>query len=133
MAVSYSSAYVGRVVQHEYPQVFDFEYAGGVRSLVTAKVVEQTFRFNGLTRALAFGTSPITVTDINGSSYTFTPLTSITDGSYGTRVMVSEEVSVQRIAISPHLWDLVVTRRGSRYFVNGTKVVDGPAWIANYV
>ena len=128
MAVTYQSAYTGRVEQREYAQTFDFEYAGGVRSLVTAKVVEQTFRFLGLTRTLAFGTSSISVTDINGPTYTFTPVSSITDGSSGSRVMVNEEVDVQRVPMSPHMWELIVTRRGLQYYVNGSLIISGPSW-----
>lgn len=153
MAVSstYNPYFTGRVIQHEYAQEFDFEYVpnystlteNGVvvsrwissytRNFVTAKVVEQTFRFLGLTRALAFGTAAITVADLNNNEYTITPKTSITDGSSGSRVMITEEVDVQRIPISPRLWELVVTRRGFRYFVNGTQAIAGPSWISSFV
>lgn len=151
MAVSYADCFTGRVVQREYAQEFDFEFVpnytvvtrDGVevsryissytRNFVTAKVVEQTFRFAGLTRALAFGTSNITVTDLGGTSYTITPKSSVTDGSSGSRVMIVEEVSVQRIPVSPRMWELTVTRRGLRYYVNGSQILDGPSWISAYV
>ena len=148
MAVSstYNPYFTGRVIQKDYAQEFDFEYVpnystvtrdGGevsryiafyTRNFVTAKVIEQTFRFLGLTRALAYGTGSVTVADLNGNEYTFDLKSSITDGSSGSRVMITEEVNVQRIPISPHLWELVVTRRGLRYFVNGTQIIAGPSW-----
>jgi len=153
MAVNstYNPYFTGRVIQRDYAQEFDFEFVpnytivtkDGVevsryissytRNFVTAKVVEQTFRFLGLTRALAFGTGSVTVADLNSNEYTFDLKSSITDSSSGSRVMVTEEVNVQRIPISPHLWELSVTRRGLRYFVNGTKILDGPSWISSYV
>ena len=153
MAVSssYNPYFTGRVIQRDYAQEFDFEYvpnysnvtrngvevaryiASYTRKFVTAKVIEQTFRFLGLKRALAFGTGSVTVEDLNHSEYTFDLKSSITDDSSGSRVMITEEVNVQRIPISPHLWELVVTRRGLRYFVNGTKIIDGPSWINSYM
>ena len=153
MAVSseYNPYFTGRVIQRDYAQEFDFEFipnystitrngvevaryiASYTRNFVTAKVIEQTFRFLGLTRALAFGTGSVTVADLNGNEYTFTLKSSITDGSSGSRAMVTEEVNVQRIPISPHLWELTVTRRGLRYFVNGTQILAGPSWIDSYM
>lgn len=146
--------YTGRVIQREYTQEFDLEYVpnytvvtrDGVevsryissytRNLVTAKVVEQTFRFIGLTRAQAFSKASITVTDIGAtSSFTFVPKSSIVDGSSGSRVMIVEDVVVLRTPVSPHLWELVVTRKGFKYYVNGTAIAlsNTPAWIADYV
>lgn len=157
MAVSstYNPYFIGRVLQREYAQEFDFEYipnystltdsdtgevirqwiASYTRNFVAAKVVEQTFRFTGLTRALAFGTSAITVADLNNNEYTITPKTSITDGSSGSRTMIVEEVAVQRTPVSPRMWDLTVTRKGFRYFLNGThlSLSDEPSWISSYV
>lgn len=149
---SVADCFVGRVVQREYAQEFDFEHipiytvikdengvevsryiSGYIRNFVTAKVVEQTFRFTGLTRAQAFGTAAITVTDLGGAQYTITPKSSITDGSQGSRVMIIEEVNVQRTPVSPHMWEMVVTRRGFRYYVNGSQFMPGPDWIAAYV
>lgn len=151
VTANYNKYFTGRVIQREYSQEFDFEYVpnystvtrDGVevaryissytRNFVTAKVVEQTFRFLGLTRALAFGTTNVTVADLDGHEYTIPLKSSITDGSSGSRVMIVEEVNVQRIPISPHLWELSVTRRGLRYYVNGTQILAGPDWINSYV
>lgn len=153
VTASYDRYFTGRVIQREYAQEFDFEFipnytivekdgveiqryiSSYTRNFVTAKVVEQTFRFIGLTRALAFGTNAITVADLDGNEYTFTPKTSVTDGSTGSRVMIVEEVDVQRIPITPHMWELVVTRRGYRYYVNGSHIpLSGePAWMSAYV
>ena len=155
MAVSseYNPYFIGRVIQREYAQEFDFEFipnyssltengvvirqwvASYTRNFVTAKVVEQTFRFLGLTRALAFGTASITVADLDGNEYTITPKTSITDGSSGSRVMITEEVDVRRVPISPRMWDLTVTRRGYRYYLNGSRLIlsNEPSWVWSYV
>ena len=61
--------------------------------------------------------------------------TAIVDGSSGSRVMVVEEIMVQRIPITPHMWDVIVTRRGFKYYVNDSAISlsNTPAWIANYV
>lgn len=154
MAVSttYNPYFTGRVIQKEYSQVYDLEYlpnystvtkdgvevsryiASYTRNLVTTKVVEQTFRFLGLTRALAFATtSGVTVADLNNNEYTFDLKCSVTDGSSGSRVMPIEEVTVDRTPITPRMWELTVTRRGMRYFVNGTQIIAGPSWISSYV
>ena len=148
-----ADCFTGRVIQREYAQEFDFEFipnytvvtkdgveiqryiSSYTRNFVTAKVVEQTFRFTGMTREQAFGTASITVSDLAGVSYTFTPKPSVTDGSTGSRVMIVEEVAVQRTPVSPHMWELVVTRRGFKYYVNGSAIAlpNTPAWIAAYV
>lgn len=153
VTASYDKHFTGRVIQREYTQEFDFEFipnytivtrdgvevaryiSSYTRNFITAKVVEQSFRFLGLSRALAFGTNAITVADLDGNEYSFTPKTSIVDGSSGSRVMIVEDVDAQRIPMSPHLWELVVTRRGYRYYVNGTHIpLSGePAWMAAYV
>ena len=147
--------FTGRVVQREYSQEFDFEYipnystitdadtgevisrwiASYTRNFVTAKVVEQTFRFTGCSASDAHTTSAVTVTDNNSASWTVPMKTAIVDGSTGSRVMVVQEVYVQRTPISPHMWEVVVTRRGFKYYVNGTAISlsNTPAWIADYV
>lgn len=153
VSTSYQPFFDGRVRQREYSQEFDFEFipnytvvtrdgvevqryiSSYTRNFVTAKVVEQTFIFEGLSRSLAFGTGSVTVADLDGNEYTIPLLSSITDGSTGSRVMIVEEAQVQRIPISPHLWTLIVSRRGFKYFVNGSALLlsNTPAWIAGYV
>ena len=145
--------FTGRVAQREYSQEFDFEYTpnytvvtrDGVevqryissytRNFVTAKVVEQTFRFTGCNATDAHTTTNVSVTDNAGASWTVPMKTAIVDGSSGSRVMVVEEIYVQRIPITPHMWDVVVTRRGFKYYVNDSAISlsNTPAWIANYV
>lgn len=155
MAVTtlYQPYFIGRVRQNEYAQQFDFEFEplytivtrDGVevsryissyrRDFVTARVVEQTFVFEGLTRTLAFGVSDITVADLDGNEYTIPLKSRIVDGSTGSRVMIVEEVSVHRTPISPRMWQLAVTRRGFIYYVNGTAITlpNTPAWIGNFI
>lgn len=145
--------FTGRVAQREYSQEFDFEfipnytvvYRDGVevqryissytRNFVTAKVVEQTFRFTGCSAADAHTTTNVSVTDNNNTPWSVPMKTAIVDGSTGSRVMVVEEVMVQRMPISPHMWEVTVTRRGFKYYVNGEAIslTNTPAWIANYV
>ena len=145
--------FTGRVAQREYSQEFDFEYTpnytvvmrDGVevqryissytRAFVTAKVVEQTFRFTGCNATDAHTTTNVSVTDNAGASWTVPMKTAIVDGSSGSRVMVVEEIYVQRIPITPHMWDVVVTRRGFKYYVNDSAISlsNTPAWIDNYV
>ena len=148
-----SSHFTGRVAQREYAQEFDFEFipnystvtkdgvevsryiSSYTRNFVTAKVVEQTFRFTGCTAADAKTTTDVTVTDNAGTSWTVPMKSAIVDGSGGSRVMVVEEVQVQRIPITPHMWEVVVTRRGMKYYVNGSAIAlsNTPEWIADYV
>ncbi len=145
--------FTGRVAQREYTQEFDFEYipnytvvtrdgvevqryiSSYTRNFVTAKVVEQTFRFTGCNAADAHTTTNVSVTDNNNTTWSVPMKTAIVDGSTGSRVMVVEEVYVQRTPISPHMWELVVTRKGFKYYVNGTAIAlsNTPAWIADYV
>ena len=145
--------FTGRVAQREYSQEFDFEYiprytvvtrdgvevqryiSSYTRNFVTAKVVEQTFRFTGCNATEANTTTSVSVTDNAGASWTVPMKTAIVDGSSGSRVMVVEEIYVQRIPITPHMWDVIVTRRGFKYYVNGSAVSlsSMPSWIASYV
>ncbi len=146
-----AECFTGRVLQREYVQEFDFEFipnytvvtkdgvevsryiSSYTRNFVTAKVVEQTFRFMGLTRAQAFATGAVTVSDLDGNLYAVPFASSLADGSSGSRVMIVEEVSMQRTPMSPRMWEVSVTRRGMRYYVNGVMVIAGPSWINGYV
>lgn len=145
--------FTGRVVQREYSQEFDFEYipnytvvtrdgvevqryiSSYTRNFVTAKVVEQTFMFTGCSAADAHTTTNVSVTDNNSTTWSVPMKTAIVDGSTGSRVMIVEEVYVQRTPISPHMWEVIVTRRGFKYYVNGSAISlsNMPAWIADYV
>lgn len=145
--------FTGRVAQREYSQEFDFEYipnytvvtrdgvevqryiSSYTRNFVTAKVVEQTFRFTGCSAADAHTMTNVSVTDNNSTTWLVPMKTAIVDGSSGSRVMIVEEVYVQRTPISPHMWEVIVTRRGFKYYVNGSAISlsNTPAWIADYV
>ena len=145
--------FTGRVAQREYSQEFDFEHipnytvvtrdgvevqryiSSYTRNFVTAKVVEQTFRFTGCNATDAHTTTNVSVTDNVGASWSVPMKTAIVDGSSGSRVMVVEEIMVQRIPITPHMWDVIVTRRGFKYYVNDSAISlsNTPAWIANYI
>ena len=145
--------FTGRVAQREYSQEFDFEFipnytvvtrdgvevqryiSSYTRNFVTAKVVEQTFRFTGCSAAYAHTTTNVSVTDNNSTTWSVPMKTAIVDGSSGSRVMIVEEVYVQRTPISPHMWEVTVTRRGFKYYVNGEAIslTNTPTWIADYV
>ena len=138
-----SDYFCGRVDQREYSQVHDFEfgtYSNGIggtvayRNLVTARVVEQTFRFEGVPPSLAETTESVTVTDVGGTSYTFALVSSVTDGSSGSRVFEVESVQVSRSRASPHMRTITVTRRATRYYLNGSqiKLANEPAWASGY-
>ena len=138
-----SEYFCDRVDQREYSQVHDFEfgtYSNGIggtvayRNLVTARVVEQTFRFEGVPSSLAESTGSVTVTDLGGSSYTFALVSSVTDGSSGSRVFEVESVQVSRSRASPHMWTITVTRRATRYYLNGSRITlsNEPTWADEY-
>ena len=138
-----SDYFCGRVDQREYSQVHDFEFGtysngiggpGASRNLVTARVVEQTFRFEGVPPSLAETTESVTVTDVGGTSYTFALVSSVTDGSSGSRVFEVESVQVSRSRASPHMRTITVTRRATRYYLNGSKInlANEPTWASAY-
>ena len=125
----------GKVAQEEFTQVVDLNTGttGGYlpiffRELVTREAVTQTFTFTGCSYADAHSTAQVTVTDIGGNQYTFTPKSSVTDGSSGTKVFETESVQVRRRRISYHMWEVEVTRTGSRYLVNNSVIINGPSW-----
>ena len=123
-----SDFFSGKVQQREYNQFIAVEVVGGVRHLYLSETVEQVFDFEGLTYALAHSTSSVTVTDVDGVQYTFTPVQSYDDGSSGYGTFAKEQVTVSRSRMSPHLWRMEVVRRGSRLLDNGTEIIAGPTW-----
>lgn len=125
----------GKVAQEEFTQVVDLNTGttGGYlpiffRELVTREAVTQTFTFTGCSYDDAHSTAQVTVTDIGGHQYTFTPKSKVTDGSSGTKVFETESVQVRRRRISYHMWEVEVTRTGSRYLVNNSVIINGPSW-----
>lgn len=135
MSASIADYFDGNVGQDEFTQVVDLVagWSGGfiptfVRELVTRRAKTQTFTFTGVPNSLAGNTSAVTVTDIGGNSYTVPMASSFTDGSSGTKVMETESVQVRRRRLSYHMWEISVTRTGSEYYVNGTKIINGPGW-----
>ena len=125
----------GKVAQEEFTQVVDLNTGttGGYipiffRELVTREAVTQVFTFTGCSYDDAHSTAQVTVTDIGGHQYTFTPKSSVTDGSSGTKVFETESVQVRRRRISYHMWEVEVARTGSRYLVNNEVIINGPSW-----
>ena len=125
----------GKVAQEEFTQVVDLNTGttGGYlpvffRELVTREAVTQVFTFTGCSYDDAHSTAQVTVTDIGGHQYTLTPKSKVTDGSSGTKVFETESVQVRRRRISYHMWEVEVTRTGSRYLVNNEVIINGPSW-----
>ena len=128
----------GRVTEREYSQFVAKEtvpavYVDGVpvswtTNTYTARYKEQVFSFEGLTEAQANDTSAITVTDVSGTQYTFTPQTSIVDGNSGSASFEQESVEVERSRMSPHMFKLIVARRGGELRRNNSVITSAPAW-----
>ena len=119
--------------QREFSAMLQVEWVGTARTVLIAYTVEQRFLFEGMPRADAFSQSSVTVSDVGGASYTFTPKTSATDGSSGYAICPQEFVEVQRERMTPHLWRMIVVRRGTklvRRYMNGTEttIFNAPSW-----
>ena len=135
MAITFQNAFNGKANQDEYTQIVDLDagYTTGTyptfyRDLVTRISKTQEFTFQGLSESQAHETSTKTVTDVGGTSYSVPMVSSVTDGSTGTKTFETESVQVTRRHFSPHLWEVVVRRTGSQYYLNGTMVIAGPSW-----
>lgn len=134
-ASSFQAAFCGRVEQNEFTQIVDLNTGttGGFipvfyRELVKRNAKTQTFTFTGLNETDANTTSPQTVEDFGGTSYTVPMASSATDGSSGTKVFETESVQVTRRRLSPGLWEVVVKRTGSEYWANNVRIINGPSW-----
>lgn len=140
VAKTLAAKFNGKAVQSEYSQIVMLE-SGTTgttvqnfwRNLVTSRTVEQVFTFEGCTSAEAHYAGSVTVKDIGNTSYTFNTVGSVTDGSTGTATFPTEEVTVERRHVSPHMWTLEVRRKGTAYYANGTKIttpasMNPPAW-----
>ena len=128
----------GKVVQREYSSPCMMEYVVAARAVIVSLTVEQTFRFEGLTETQAMSTTDVQVTDVGGTQYTVPFKQSFTDGSSGYAIVPKEQVEIQRERMSPHLWRVTVTRKGSRlsrYYSDGTSSVifDAPTWATGYL
>ena len=84
--------------------------------------------------SLAESTGSVTVTDLGNKAYTFALVSSVTDGSSGSRVFEVESVQVSRARTTPHMRTITVTRRATRYFLNGSKITlsNEPTWADEY-
>lgn len=133
-----AQCFCGQVEEREYSQINAVEVVAttmvdGVptaftRKAYTTRTKEQTFRFEGLTDAQAHSTASVTVADVSGTSYTVPMKGGVTDGSTGTAAFETEIVEVSRRRISPHMWEVVVTRRGSALYEGNTLKIAAPSW-----
>lgn len=85
----------------------------------TAKVSEESFRFEGLTYAQAHATDAQTVTDVDGVSHTVPFAPALTQPTYDEFSWEKHSVNVQRARISPHMWAVSVHVRDAVLYVNG--------------
>ncbi len=88
-------------------------------NVFTAKVADETFRFEGLTYAQAHSTDAQTVTDVDGVSHTVPLAPSLVTPTYDELSWEKSSVAVQRTRISPHMWAVVVHVRNAVLYVNG--------------
>lgn len=128
----------GKVTQREYSSAVAVEWVVAARTVLVALTVEQVFRFEGLTETQAMSTTAVAVEDVAGTQYTVPFQQSFTDGSTGYAIAPKEQVEIQRERMSPHMWRVTVTRRGSRlvrYYSDGTSsmVFDAPSWATGYL
>jgi len=126
----------GRVSQREYSSALAVEYVVLARTYLVHLTVEQVFTFEGLTEAQANNTESIEVVDVGGTSYTVPFEQSFTDGSTGYAICPQEQVEIQRERMSPRLWRVTVTRRGSRLMRYGgetSMIFDAPDWAKPYL
>ena len=126
----------GRVSQREYSSALAVEYFVLARTYIVHLTVEQVFTFEGLTETQANNTESVVVEDVGGTSYTVPFKQSFTDGSTGYAICPQEQVEVQRERMSPHLWRVIVTRRGSRLMRYGqatSMIFDAPDWAKPYL
>lgn len=130
----YSKYFTGRVIVREYAQALGAEtvptvMVNGVATrwathVYTAKVVEKTYRFLGLSYSMAHSTSPITVEDLGGVQHTITPVASV-NGSVagnGSTFLESSSTVVHRIPITPHMWMLEVVVRNTQNYQDGSPI-----------
>lgn len=85
----------------------------------TAKVTEESFRFEGLTYAQAHATDAQTVTDVDGVSHTVPFAPALTQPTYDELSWEKHSVNVQRARMSPHMWAVSVHVRDAVLYVNG--------------
>ena len=127
------------VSQREYSASIAVDFVGTVRTYLVALTVEQTFTFEGLTESQALSTTDVDVTDVGGAQYTVPFKQSFKDGSTGYAICPQEQVEVQRDKMSPRMWRVTVTRRGTtlkRYYTNGTateQIFGAPSWAQPFI
>lgn len=128
----------GNVAQREYSSPSSVEFVNAARTVVVVLTVEQTFRFEGLSETQAKSTADVSVTDVGGTQYTVPFKQSFSDGSTGYAIAPKEQVEIQRERMSPRLWRVTVTRRGSkavRYYGDGTTstIFSAPLWAQSFI
>lgn len=128
----------GRVSQREYSSALGVEIISAQRTYYVALTVEQVFTFAGLDETQANSTADVNVSDVGGTQYTVPFKQSFTDGSTGYSICPQEQVEIQRERMSPRMWRVTVTRRGSklvRIYPDGSKTTlfNAPTWAASYI
>lgn len=124
---TYQQCFSGKVERADYFQpVAAIKWRIETETLVsegydvfTAKVTEESFRFEGLTYAQAHATSAQTVTDVDGVSHTVPFAPALTQPTYDELSWEKHSVNVQRARMSPHMWAVSVHVRDAVLYVNG--------------
>ena len=126
MAESFVTYYNGQAHQREYSTFLALVYENGERVAYTAKHLQQSFEFVGVPESLARTTvprsSPITVTDISGTTHTISIERYLSETSGGYAPFIHENVEVDRQPMSPRLWRVSVNRVVSEMYRNGVLV-----------
>lgn len=88
-------------------------------SVFTAKVTEETYRFEGLTYAQAHTEAEQTVMDVDGNVHKVPFAPALVQPTYDELSWEKYSVSVQRARISPHMWAAVVRVHSATLYLNG--------------
>lgn len=129
MAQTLADFFDGKVNQSHYSQAISV-VAGEGRYVGVYET--QRFTFTGVPSSLAHSTASVTLTDLDGKTYTFEPQHKFVDASTGSAVFPKTQVKVTRARMSLHMWILTVERTGAKLYQNGVRIKDGPTWMDNY-
>ena len=131
---TFQQCFSGKVVRADYFQpvaaikwrnVISTDAAGNPTSwaegydVFQAKVVDESFRFEGLTYGQAHTTETQNVTDVDGNSHDVPFDSVLIAPTYDELSWEKRSVTVQRMRMSPHMWEVVVHVRNATLYVNG--------------
>lgn len=125
MSASLADYYNGRSATREYSSFLALVYENGVRVAYTAKHLVQTFTFIGVPESLAFAEyDSLSVADITGTTHSIAVKSYLSETSGGYAPFIHVQIEVDRQRMSPHLWNVSVTRTCSEMYRNGVLQTD---------